>query len=192
MKKMGRRLPQPVCLHGWRVRRLWRVCCRNCLRPGPSLTYSAPPGEFESFIVVTILMAIRWSLFPNSNVDILWFWFTTREITLIYSWDVFSKRGEGIGMRTHANIIRQICAMFSALPLTFCPLPPITHSQAKAADLGNGLPPSSPACLWSCWCWCLLWDWHLIRLLNLCRFMCRWFGVENFKTRFSKHIISKL
>ena len=35
--------------------------------------------------------------------------------------------------------------MFSALPLTFCPLPPITHSRAKAADLGNGLPPSSPA-----------------------------------------------
>ena len=41
-----------------------------------------------------------------------------------------------------ANIIGQICEMFSALPLTFCAVPPITHSrQAQAgADLGNGLP----------------------------------------------------
>ena len=73
-----------------------------------------------------------------------------------YSWDVFSKGGD---REARANIIRQICEMFSALPLTFCAVPPITHSrQAQAgADLGNGLPQthlssSSSWCLgWGCW-----------------------------------------
>ena len=51
----------------------------------------------------------------------------------------FQQRGDG---EAHANIIRQICEMFSALPLTFCALPPITHRQQQQAkaDLPNGLP----------------------------------------------------
>ena len=83
-----------------------------------------------------------------------------------YSWDVFSKGGD---REARANIIRQICEMFSALPLTFCAVPPITHSrQAQAAaDLGNGLPQTH---LSSSSSWCLGWGcsgWSIM-LLNFC------------------------
>ena len=69
---------------------------------------------------------------------ILCIWFRTKEITLIFV-RCFQQRGDG---EAHANIIRQICEMFSALPLTFCALPPITHRQQQQAkaDLPNGLP----------------------------------------------------
>ena len=185
MKKMSQRLPQPVCLHGWRVGRLWRVCCRNCLRPGPSLTYSASPPEFKSFIVVTIFMAL-W-LFLNSNIDILcvmlWIWLRTL---------IFVSRGfqQGRDQDAHANIIRQICEMFSALPLTFCAVPPITHSrQAQAAaDLGNGLPPSPPNTP-------IIFLMVGIGLLADCAAELLWFGkfwIETSKTSFFKPILLNL
>ena len=44
-----------------------------------------------------------------------------------YLWDVESTRRY---QDKQANIISQICAMFSTPPLTFCALSPITHRQA--------------------------------------------------------------
>ena len=57
-----------------------------------------------------------------------------------YLWDVESTRRY---QDKQANIISQICAMFSTPPLTFCALSPITHRQAQP-DPENSLSTSSP------------------------------------------------